>query len=118
MTFVPRLVLLASTVFLAAFQIRYSIATLEARSTFLFIPFQLKPYTNTIESVGQSAKHVLHRGDELIAVNDRPFTGMSVYRQELRAATRYIDAVNRFPPRDAAEALSRWPFRVTPSVPT
>jgi hypothetical protein len=112
-TFVPRLVLLVSTVFIAAFQIRYSIATLEARNTFLFIPFQLKPYTNTIESVGQSAKEVLRRGDELMAVNDRPFTGMSVYRQELRAATRYLDAVNLLPPRDAVEALSRWPFRVT-----
>jgi hypothetical protein len=112
-TFVPRLVLLASTVFIGAFQIRYSIATLEARSTFLFIPFQLRQYTNTIESVGQTARDVLQRGDELIAVNDRPFTGMSVYRQELRAARMYLDAASRLPPRDAAEALSKWPFRVT-----
>ena len=108
---VPRLALLASTVFLAAFQIRFSIATLEAGNTFLFIPFHVKPYTNTIGSVGHWAEDVLHRGDELIAVNDRPFTGMSVYRQELRAARRYLDAVDRLPPTD--EALSKWPFRVT-----
>ena len=112
-TFVPRLVLVASTIFFAAFQTRYSLATWEARNTFLFIPFQLKPYTSTIESVEISAKAVLHRGDELIAVNDRPFTGMSVYRQELRAARRYFDAANRLPERDAAEASAKWPFRVT-----
>jgi len=67
-------------VFLAAFQIRYSIATLEAGNTFLFIPFHVKPCTNTIGSVGHWTEDVLHRGDELIAVNDRPFSGMSVYQ--------------------------------------
>jgi len=112
-TFLSRLALIASAAFIIVFQIRYSIATLEARSTFLFIPFQVEQCTDTIESVGQPAKGVLRSGDKLIAVNGRPFTGMSVYRQELRTATRYLDAVNRRPEKDLAEALSRWPFSVT-----
>ncbi len=115
MNFAPRFALVVCAVLAVALQIRFSIATFEARSTLLFIPFQLKPFTNTIDSVGQSARGVLKRGDELLAVNGRPFTGMSVYRQELRSATRYLDGVHRLPPTEAVQARSpsRWPFRVT-----
>jgi hypothetical protein len=112
-TSAPRLALLACTLFLLAFQIRYSIETWEARNTFLFIPFQLTPCTNTIEAVGYAEKDVLHASDALIAVNGRSFTGASVYHQELRAAGRYLDAANRLPSKELVEALSRWPFRVT-----
>ena len=89
MTFAKRLALIASMLFLVAFQVRYSIETREARGTFLYIPFLLKPCTNTIDTVGSPARDVLHRGDDLIAVNGRRFTGTSVYHQELRAAERY-----------------------------
>ena len=84
MTFAKRLALIASMLFLVAFQVRYSIETREARGTFLYIPFLLKPCTNTIDTVGSPARDVLHRGDDLIAVNGRRFTGTSVYHQELR----------------------------------
>jgi hypothetical protein len=104
---------IATTLSIAALQIRFAIATLEARSTLLFIPFKLRPYTNIIRSV-EYPKEFLHRGDELIAVNDRPFTGMSVYRQELRAANRYLDAVRRLPANEASRATSeKWPFHIT-----
>lgn len=109
----PRFALILCAVFIAAFQIRFSLATLEARNTFLYIPFQLKPCTNTIESRGQAAKNAVRAGDELIAVNGRPFTGTAVYRQELRSARRYLDSANRLPTQELIEALSRWPFRVT-----
>jgi hypothetical protein len=112
-TFTSRVALIAVTLFLVGFQIRYSIATWEARNTFLYIPFQLKSGTDTIESVGQAARGVLRRGDELIAVDGRPFTGMSVYREELRAANRYLTAANSLPMEEATKAYLKWPFRVT-----
>jgi hypothetical protein len=108
-----RLAFIVCAVFIVASQVRFSLATLEARNTFLYIPFQLKPCTNTIESRGQSAQRAVRLGDELVAVNGRPLTGMAVYRQELRSAGRYLDSVNRLPPSDVVEALSKWPFRVT-----
>jgi len=109
----PRLALILCAVFISTFQVRFSLATLEARNTFLYIPFKLKPCTNTIESRGQSAKDAVRRDDELLAINGRPFTGTAVYRQELRSARRYLDYANRLSTKELIEALSRWPFRVT-----
>jgi len=106
-------------IFPVVYQIRYSLATIEARQTFLYIPFHVKPFTNRIDWFGwpvrtsQNAEDRLRLGDELVAVNGRPFVGASVLAQELRAATRYIDALNRLPPIQAGEAVKKWPFWVT-----
>lgn len=94
----PKVALAGTALFLIAYQVRYSIETIEARDTFLYIPFQLKPCTNIVDTVGHGpARDAVHRGDELLAVNGRAFTGVSVYHQELRAATRYIDSVRLLP---------------------
>ena len=109
-----RLALLPVAVFLVAFQVRYAMETIEARSTFLFVPFRLKPCANILGSVAwESGRDVVHPGDELLAVNGRPFTGASVYWQELRRVQRYLDAANRLPVEDAIKAVLNWPFHVT-----
>ncbi len=83
-----RWLLLPVVVFLAGFQIRYSVETLRAIRELMFVPFRVRPFTNRID---------LFRGGgvrsnvELLAVNGRPFTGLSVYLQELRTTWRRGD---------------------------
>lgn len=111
--------LLSIAAFPVAYQIRYSLAIIEARQTFLYIPFLVKPFTNRIESVGwtsgtgTSEEDRLRPGDELLAVNGRPFVGASVLSRELRASRRYVDAANSLPDDRRFDALDGWSFLVT-----
>lgn len=85
------------TLFLVAYQARSSMATIEASQTFLFVPFRVKPFTNVIDSVATAARQGefgVRRGDELLAVNGRPFVGHAVLSQELRRA-RYLSVTVR-----------------------
>jgi hypothetical protein len=117
---IVRWLVLSIAVFALVYQIRYSLATIEASQTFLFVPFRLKPFTNVIDSVTMAAKQGevsegigIRRGDELIAINGRPFVGQAVLSQELRRARQYLDSINILPPIQANEAILRWPFSVT-----
>lgn len=106
-------------VFLVAFQIRYSIETIEVNDAFLYVPFRLKPATDIVASVGLGcAREAVHSGDEPLAVNGRPFTRSAVHHQELRAARRYLDSANRLPAAELDKATSSWPFRVTVRSPS
>lgn len=111
----PRLALLAAAVFLVGYQARFSAETVEARSTFLYIPFGLEPCSNRIAAPGLDE---LPPGSELLAVNGRAFTGAAVYHQELRGARRYLDAVRLLPSLEAAGPSAKWPFRVTARTPS
>jgi hypothetical protein len=112
--FPVKLALISIAVFLAAFQIRFSIETMEAQDTFLFIPFQLKPGTNTIEpgSFAQ-ARDAVRPGDILLEVNDRSFTGISIYRQELRTVRRHLDSARGLSMDEQIKTVSPWRFHVT-----
>lgn len=103
----------AVTIFLAGFQIRYSMETIEARNTFLYVPFHFRLGTNIVDTVGFGTGDVVKPGDELVAVNGRAFTGAAVYHQELRAARRYLDAASRLSDVEGARAVLNRPFRVT-----
>jgi hypothetical protein len=50
-------ILVAAALLPVAYQVRYSIATVEASQTFLYLPFRLKPFTNEIESVTMPARY-------------------------------------------------------------
>jgi hypothetical protein len=113
-------ILVAAGLLPVAYQVRYSIATVEASQTFLYLPFRLKPFTNIIESVTMPARYDvngtrvgLQRGDELIAINGRPFVGAGVLSQELRSARRYLDGISQMAPQQQTEAILKWPFVVT-----
>jgi len=113
-----RLALIPVAGFLIAYQVRFALATIEARSTLLFVPFEVKPGTDIIVA----ADHLVRRegvrvGDQLIAVNGRRYMGLSVYRQELRAAQTDFDAYSRlprrWPPDKAQEVFNGRTFKVT-----
>ena len=70
--------------FLVPYQVRYSRQTVEEQERYAFIPFDLRPFGNEIGSVNSSAG--LQGGDQLLTINRRPFTGRTIYAQELRAA--------------------------------
>jgi hypothetical protein len=89
--------LAALLTFVVLFQVRASLQTVHLQRTLdFYVPFLLKPFTSEVavvshamnweqgrQSYGVWNYSVLRRGDRLIAVNGRPFSGMSVYLREL-----------------------------------
>jgi hypothetical protein len=79
-----RLCLCVLGCFLAAYQYRYSFEVVEAQETYAFVPFRLQPFGNRIGNIAYAVTS-LTRGDEVLAVNGQPFTGLAVYFGELQA---------------------------------
>jgi len=70
--------------FLLPYQVRYSRQAVEEQERYPSVPFTLRPFGNETGYVSYAAG--LQGGDQLIAVNGRPFTGRTIYAQELEAA--------------------------------
>lgn len=72
----------------SAYQLRSSLDTIHvSRHLDLYLPFTLAPFTARVDSLNylprQDDETRLKRGDEIVTVNGRPFTGLSVLMQEL-----------------------------------
>jgi hypothetical protein len=78
----------------AAYQLRISLDTVHLERSYDFwVPFQLAPFTDRVDDRAYFAsweqgdspheRFRIHWRDELLAVNGRPFLGMSMYLQEL-----------------------------------
>jgi hypothetical protein len=68
--------------FVTAFQLRSSLDTVRRqRALDFYIPFTLAAFSNRIDDPFVSRG--IRWGDELLSVNGRPFTGMSMYLREL-----------------------------------
>ncbi len=72
--------------FLAAYQVRYSREVFHAKRNYDFVPFSLLPFGNQIWNAAYALRVNPAPGTKLLAVNGRPFTGLTVYLQELRTA--------------------------------
>jgi hypothetical protein len=72
--------------FVAAYQVRYSREVLHVKQSYDYVPFRLLPFGNRIGTHAYSTKATSLAGAELVAVNGRPFTGLTIYLQELRRA--------------------------------
>jgi hypothetical protein len=82
------LLLVPLLAFVSLYQLRSSFDTVRlVRTLDLYVPFLIDPFTSradvlyTGEQLGDRAS--LRRGDQILRVNGKPFTGMSLYLREL-----------------------------------
>jgi hypothetical protein len=73
-------------IFLLMYQVRHSRDTIRAKETYAYVPFHLQPFANQIGAVSHPSRTSgVRRGQQLLAVNGLPFTGVSMYLQEVEA---------------------------------